>query len=154
MLCYLLSEYRSLPSLFKIDRKLNNFPSNPTWKHFIVRLLLFLLIPHTCLCAISVIDLLSSFLYQNVRPQIIFVSKFGFVFFTLTRGTSLQSLFLTVLSLLFRLFSCSSVQSLLGPKNHGWSQKEASLRDKVSLSFHLLSNIIKPAGAGETYYLS
>ena len=62
------------------------------------------------------------------------VSKFGSVFFTLTRGTSLQSLFLRVPSLSFRFFSCSSVHSLLGPKNHGRSQKGASLKDKWS--FH------------------
>ena len=41
---------------------------------------LFLLIPHTCLCAI---DLLYSFLYQNVRPQIIFLSLNLDLFFSL-----------------------------------------------------------------------
>ena len=55
------------------------------------------------------------------------VSKFGSVFFTLTKGTPLQSLLLRVLSLSFRFFSCSSVWSLL------------NLRDKLSLRFHRYS---------------
>ena len=91
-------------------------------------LLLFLLIPHTCICASSVIDLLCSFLYQNVRPQIIFVSKFHFDKRQLSAITFLES----SVFMFSIFFSCSSVQSLLRPKNHGWSQKGASLRDNWS----------------------
>ena len=93
-----------------------------------VWLLLFLLISLTYWPPISI------FISKYETSDNFSVSKFGSVFFTLTRGTSLQSLFLRVPSLSFRFFSCSSVQSLLGPKNHGRSQKGASLKDKWS--FH------------------
>ena len=95
---------------------------------------------------IAALSLDSSYLFMRYWPPLFIfiskcetsdnssVSKFGSVFFTLTRGISLQSLLLRVLSLSFRFFSCSSVQSLLRPKKQGWSQKGASLWDKWS--FH------------------
>ena len=95
---------------------------------------------------IAALSLDSSYLFMRYWPPVFIfiskcetsdnssVSKFGSVFFTLTRGISLQSLLLRVLSLSFRFFSCSSVQSLLRPKKQGWSQKGASLWDKWS--FH------------------
>ena len=42
-------------------------------------------------------------------------------------------------SAMYILHFFSSVQSLLVPNNHGWSQEGASLQDKLSLSFHQCS---------------
>ena len=95
---------------------------------------------------IAALSLDSSYLFMRYwPPMFIFISKcetsnkilsqnLDLCFFTLTRCNSLQSLLLRVLSLSYRFFYCSSVQSLLRPKNHGWSQKGASLRDEWS--FH------------------
>ena len=80
-------------------------------------------------------DPLCSFLYQNVRLQIIFLSLNLDLFFSLWQDALLCNHFCWEFCLYRKdFFSCSSVQSLLRPKNHGWSQKGASLRDKWS--FH------------------
>ena len=76
------------------------------------------------------------------------VSKFGSVFSFWQEALLCNHFSWEFCCVSVTFLCCSSLQSLLGPENDGWSQKGASLRVKSILSFHISSNIIKPAGAG------
>ena len=95
---------------------------------------------------IAALSLDSSYLFMRYwPPMFIFISKCETsnkilsqnldLFFSLWQDALLCNHFCWEFCLYRKdFFSCSSVQSLLRPKNHGWSQKGASLRDKWS--FH------------------